>query len=108
MPAKKNPIAELEAHRAKQESLAKKAKQIEADAAQHLGRLVMASKLHAWKLDDLAKVLAKLSELGPEESVRRMSRSEGRASPPSRGDDAKPPVTDKTEGPEREGAENQS
>ncbi|NNU17526.1 hypothetical protein HK107_14430 [Parvularcula sp. ZS-1/3] len=107
MPAKKNPIAELEAHRAKQESLAMKAKQLEADAAQHLGKLVMGSKLHTWELQTLVEVLAKLSEFGPEDSLRRLSRGQCKASAPDRGGDAKPDNAEGPSGPEQTGAKSQ-
>lgn len=73
MPRAKNPITELEAHREKQAALAKKAKQLENDVAVHLGRQMMAAKLHLWEPSALKEVIERMVALGQDAVVSRLA-----------------------------------
>ena len=73
MPRTKDPVAELEAHRKKEAAFKDKAKLLEEQAAAHLGRKLMDRGLHTVDSKKIDTVLDRLAELGPEETLRRLS-----------------------------------
>ena len=73
MPRTKDPVAELAAHRKKEAAFKDKAKLLEEQAAAHLGRKLMDRELHTIDPKRIDTVLDRVAELGPEETLRRLS-----------------------------------
>ena len=93
MPRTKDPVAELEAHRKKEAAFKDKAKLLEEQAAAHLGRKLMDRGLHTVDSKEIDTVLDRLAELGPEETLRRLSVANAEVPPTplskTEGEDAK-------------------
>ncbi|NNU17079.1 hypothetical protein HK107_12175 [Parvularcula sp. ZS-1/3] len=73
MPRTKDPVAELAAHRKKEAAFKDKAKLLEEQAAAHLGRKLMDRELHLVERKLIDDVLDRVSDLGADEALRRLS-----------------------------------
>lgn len=73
MPRTKDPVAELAAHRKKEAAFKDRAKLLEEQAAAHLGRKLMDRDLHLVEGKLIDDVLDRVSDLGVDEALRRLS-----------------------------------
>lgn len=78
MPRAKNPIADLAAHRDKLAQLSDKQIELEREAAEFLGRLMLKAGLDHWDDKVLRSVIVRLGKLGAEKSLALLAPSPGK------------------------------
>mgnify|MGYP001798320282 CR=1 FL=1 len=78
MPRAKNPIADLAAHRDKLAQLNDKQTQLEREAAEFLGRLMLKAGLDQWEDKVLRLAIARLGKLGADKSLSLLAPSPGK------------------------------